>query len=80
MSGDHNMPVSITTAHSAAWLPEELTRSGSYSGETRAYLQVEEHAARDVLASASLREEGVEGVVASTNRLVAGHLSIRLDA
>ncbi len=46
----------------------------------RAYLQVEEHAARDVLASASLGEEGVEGVVASTNRLVAGHLSIRLDA
>ena len=46
----------------------------------RAYLQVEEHAARDVLASTSLGEEGVEGVVASADGLVAGHLSIRLNA
>ena len=48
--------------------------------QERTYLEVEKYAARDVLASTSLREEGVECVVASTNCLVAGHLSIRLDA
>ena len=30
--------------------------------------------------SASLAEEGVEGVIATTNSLVRGHLAIRLDA
>ena len=38
------------------------------------------HAARDVLARAGLREEGVEGVVAAANRLVGGHLAVGLDA
>ena len=33
-----------------------------------------------MLASTSLREEGVEGVVAPSNGLVRGHLAIRLDA
>mmetsp|Transcript_34725 Transcript_34725/g.90867 ORF Transcript_34725/g.90867 Transcript_34725/m.90867 type:complete len:504 (-) Transcript_34725:11-1522(-) len=43
-------------------------------------LEVDEHAARDVLARAGLREEGVEGVVAAADRLVRGHLAIGLDA
>merc|ERR1719389_1542494 len=43
-------------------------------------LEVDEHAARDVLARAGLREEGVEGVVAAADGLVGGHLAIRLDA
>ena len=33
-----------------------------------------------MFASSSLTEEGVEGVVSSSNGLVAGHLTVRLDA
>ena len=33
-----------------------------------------------MLSCSSFREEGVEGVVASTNGLIGGHLAIRLDA
>ena len=44
------------------------------------HLQVEEHAAGDVLASTGLREKGVERVVASADCLVAWHLTIGLDA
>jgi len=43
-------------------------------------LEIEEHAAGHVLASASLREEGVEGIIAAANGLVGGHLAIGLDA
>merc|ERR1719281_223399 len=43
-------------------------------------LEVDEHAARDVLARAGLREEGVEGVVAAADGLVGGHLAVGLDA
>merc|ERR1719504_276297 len=42
-------------------------------------LQVDEHRARDVLASTGLREERVERIVAATDRLVRRHLAIRLD-
>ena len=45
-----------------------------------AHLQVQEDAAGDVLAGTSLREEGVESVVAAADGLVAGHLAIGLDA
>lgn len=43
------------------------------------HLKVEEHAAWNVLASSCLREEGVEGIVSSTNSLVRWHLTIGLD-
>jgi len=43
-------------------------------------LKINENSPGDVLASSSLAEEGVEGVVASSNGLVRWHLSIRLDA
>jgi len=42
-------------------------------------LEIEEDAAGNVLASASLGEEGVEGIIATTNGLVRGHLAIRLN-
>merc|ERR1711871_975556 len=42
-------------------------------------LEVEVDAAGHVLASTSLGEEGVEGVIATTDGLVGGHLAIRLD-
>ena len=51
-----------------------LTHNGGF--------QVDEDGARDMLARAGLAEEGVEGVVATSNGLVFsnGHLAIRLDA
>ena len=42
-------------------------------------LQVHEDAARDVLASAGLGEEGVERVITATDRHVARHLAVRLN-
>ena len=43
-------------------------------------LQVDEDGTGHVLSSASLAEEGVEGVVATSDGLVTGHLAIRLDS
>mmetsp|Transcript_13339 Transcript_13339/g.19237 ORF Transcript_13339/g.19237 Transcript_13339/m.19237 type:complete len:474 (-) Transcript_13339:76-1497(-) len=42
-------------------------------------LEVDVDGTGDVLASTSLREEGVEGVVAATDGLVGWHLAVRLD-
>jgi len=33
-----------------------------------------------MLASTSLREKGVEGVITTTDSLIGGHLAIRLDS
>jgi hypothetical protein len=43
------------------------------------WLEVDQHSTRDVLASSSLREEGVERVIATADGLVRRHLSVRLD-
>ena len=43
------------------------------------WLQINKHSSWDVLASSSLREEGVEGVISTSDGLVTGHLAIRLD-
>ena len=43
-------------------------------------LKVEEYGARNMLASASLREERIEGVVATSNALVGRHLTVGLDS
>ena len=43
------------------------------------WLKVNVDAARDVLSSTSLGEEGVESVVASADGLVGRHLAVRLD-
>ena len=42
-------------------------------------LQVEEDSTGNVLSSSSLAEEGVEGIIATSDGLVRGHLTIRLD-
>lgn len=44
------------------------------------WLEIEEDSSGHVLAGTSLREEGVEGIVTTTDGLVRGHLAIRLDA
>mmetsp|Transcript_87052 Transcript_87052/g.230521 ORF Transcript_87052/g.230521 Transcript_87052/m.230521 type:complete len:287 (+) Transcript_87052:756-1616(+) len=64
---------------------DELLRVKQLTVGTRAYfidhsgLQVDHHAAGDVLAGASLGEERVEGIVAASDRLIRGHLAVRLD-
>ena len=42
--------------------------------------QIDEDGAGHVFAGTGLTEESVEGVIATSNGLVAGHLAIRLDA
>ncbi len=42
-------------------------------------LQVHKNSPGDVFSSSSLTEEGVEGIISSSNGLVTGHLSVRLD-
>ena len=43
-------------------------------------LQIDEHATGHMLASTSLGEKGVEGIISATDGLVGGHLAVRLDA
>jgi len=42
--------------------------------------EIEENGTGDVLSSTSLGEEGVEGVVTTSNGLIGGHLTVRLDS
>jgi hypothetical protein len=42
-------------------------------------LEIDEDSSGDVLASAGFVEEGVEGVITTTDGLVGGHLSVGLD-
>ena len=58
---------------------EELPVGSSPHFINNSGLQIQEDAPRDVLAGSSLAEEGVEGVVSSTDGLIRRHLSIRLD-
>jgi hypothetical protein len=59
---------------------EELTVGTGAALVDGGGLKVEEDRARDVLASTSLREEGVESVVATANGFVGRHLTIGLNA
>ena len=43
-------------------------------------LEVNKHGAGHMLSSSSLAEEGIEGVVASADGLVRGHLAVWLNA
>ena len=42
--------------------------------------QVHEHGPRDMFSRSRLREEGVEGVISTTDSLIGGHLPIGLDS
>ena len=44
------------------------------------WFKVDKHGTGDVLSSSSLGEKGVERVVTTSDGLVTGHLSIRLDS
>ncbi len=43
-------------------------------------LQIDKDSTGDMFASSSFTEEGVEGVISTSNGLVTGHLAIRLDS
>ena len=53
-------------------LLDQLTNNGR--------LKIDEDGTGHVLAGTSLAEERVEGIVATPDGLVAGHLTVRLDA
>ena len=59
---------------------EELTVGSGADLINNSWLQIYEDGSWDVLASSSFAEESVEGIVTSSNGLVTGHLTIRLDA
>merc|ERR1719377_458464 len=58
---------------------EQLTVRTSADLVNHRRLQVDEDATRNVLAGASLGEERVERIITATDRLVARHLSVRLN-
>jgi len=66
------------TGDELLWV-EELSVGASSDLIDDGGLEIEEDSAGDVLASTSLGEEGVEGVVATTDGLVGGHLTVWLD-
>jgi hypothetical protein len=43
------------------------------------WFQVDVHSTGHVFAGTSLREKGVEGIIATADGLVRGHLAVRLD-
>ena len=44
------------------------------------WLEIDEDGTGNVLASSGLAEEGVEGIITTSDGLVRGHLTIRLDS
>jgi hypothetical protein len=58
---------------------EQLTVGTSADFIDDGWFEIEEDASRDVLASTSLGEEGVESIIATTDGLVGGHLTVGLD-
>ena len=70
---------SVLLASDELFRVEELSVGSSPHFVNYSRLQVQEHSSRDVFSSSSLAEEGVEGIITTSNSLVRGHLSIRLD-
>jgi len=59
---------------------EQLTVSASADLIDYGWLEIDEDSPWDVFTGSGLTEEGVEGVISTSNGLVTGHLSIRLDS
>jgi len=55
-----------------------ISSSANFIADTR--LKIDKDSTRNVLASTSLGEKGVEGVIATTDSFVRRHLTIRLDS
>ena len=59
---------------------EKLSVSSSSNLVNDSGFQVKKNSSGDVLSSASLREESVEGIITTTNSFVRWHLTIRLNS
>merc|ERR1712038_1388768 len=59
---------------------EQLPVSASSDLVNHSRLQIHKNSSWNMLACTSLGEKGVEGVITSSNSLVTGHLTIRLNA
>lgn len=59
---------------------EELTVGSATNLVNHSRFEIDKDCTRNVLSRTSLTEESVEGVVTTSNGLVAWHLSIRLDS
>jgi len=68
----------LFTRDKLLWM-EELSVGTSSDLIDDGWFEIEEDASWDVLSSTSLTEEGVEGIITTTDGLVRWHLSIRLD-
>ena len=68
----------LLTRNELFWV-EELSVGTSSDFIDDGWFEIEEDGSWDVLAGTSLGEEGVEGVVTTTDGLVRWHLTIRLD-
>jgi len=71
---------SILLASDELFRVEQLAVGASADLIDHSRFQVDEDSTRDVLASAGLREEGVERIITIADGLIAGHLAIGLDA
>ena len=58
---------------------EELAVGARTNFISNGGLEINHDATRNVLASTGFGEEGVEGIITSTDGLIRGHLTIRLD-
>ena len=58
---------------------EELSVGSGSDFVNNGWLKIEENGSWDMLSSTSLGEEGVEGIITTTNGLIGWHLTIRLD-
>ena len=68
----------LLTGDKLLWVEELSVGAGSDLIDD-GRLEIEEDSAGNVLASTSLREEGVESVVTTTDSLIGRHLTVRLD-
>ena len=66
------------TGDELLWVEELSVGTGSDLIDN-GWLEIEEDASWDVLTSTSLGEEGVEGIITTTDGLIGRHLTIRLD-
>jgi len=58
---------------------EELSVGTSSDFIDNGGFEIDENSSGDVFTSTSLREEGVESVITTTDGLIGGHLTVRLD-
>ena len=59
---------------------EELSVGSGSDFIDDSWFKIEEDSSGDVLSSSGFGEEGVEGIITTTDSFVGGHLSVRLNS